>query len=136
MFSSRSLRSLDFRFRSDAGAIDTGTETLVQQHLAVDADINTIVRRFGLTREMPAGVAGGVFGDFSGIYDYEDALAAVERAERGFMSLPADVRERFGNDPAQLIQLAHELPQELFEARFRSSVPEAVGATPAPEGAG
>lgn len=132
-FAARSLRKLDFRARSDAGAINTGTETLVQQHLAVDADINTIVRRFGLTREMPAGIAGGVFGDFSGIHDYEDALAAVERAERGFMSLPADVRERFGNDPAQLIQLAHDLPQELFEARFRSPDPEAVIAT-APEG--
>lgn len=130
IYVSRSLRALDNKLRSDDSATYTGSESLVQQHMGVEMDVNTIVRRYGLTREMPAGTAGGVFGDFSGIYDYEDALAAVERAERGFMSLPAEVRDRFGNDPAQLIRLAHDLPQTEFEARLRADPPAPVVEAP------
>lgn len=85
-------------------AVDTGRETYTQQQFANEVDINTIVRRFGLTREMPSGRIGGVFGDFTGIFDYESAVAAVERAGAGFMALPPDIREKFGNDPGRLIE--------------------------------
>lgn len=96
---------------SAALADDTGQDSIVQQQFAEEVDINTIVRRFGLTREMPSGVAGGVYGDFSGITDYESALSVIERAQEGFMVLPPDVRERFDNDPGKLIQAIHELPE-------------------------
>lgn len=98
-----------------------GDVSLVQQQFGEEVDINTIVRRFGLTQEMPSGIAGGVYGDFSGITDYESAVEAIDRARSGFMKLPAEVRDRFGNDPARLIRLAHELPEAEFVRAFEGT---------------
>lgn len=116
------LRGFDSREVSDLTSLHTGPETLVQQHFAVEQDINTIVRRFGLTSELPAQVSGGMYGDFTGVTDYDSAVARIARADEAFMALPADVRERFGNDPGQLIRLAQALPLEDFNARLASSV--------------
>jgi len=86
--------------------LDTGEETATQQHFKEDADVNVIMRRFGVGGAPSRG--GGVYGDFSGIHDYESALAAIERAEAGFMALPAEVRAQFGNDPAMLLRATPE----------------------------
>jgi len=102
---------------------DTGRETIVQQQFMDEVDINTIVRRFGLTREMPSGVEGGVYGDFTGISDYESALAAVERAQEGFMTLSPEVREKFANDPGEyLAHVAGMSDEELELASGRAPV--------------
>lgn len=88
--------------------------TLVQQHFKDEVDINTIVRRFGVSGQMPDFLPSGVYGDFSGIEDYDSAVAAIERAQDGFMSLPAEVREKFSNDPGRLIQLAQTMSEDDF----------------------
>lgn len=106
------LRGYDPKDWSERTAIVTGGVSIVQQHLKDEVDINTIVRRFGITREMPSGIDGGVYGDFSGIADYEDAVAAIKRANDGFMALPPEVRERFENDPGKLIEFVHEATEE------------------------
>lgn len=78
--------------------------TRAQQQFAEECDINTIVRRFGLTGELPAGgVAMPVSGDFTDALSFEESMFAVRRAQEGFMTLTADLRRRFGNDPGQLI---------------------------------
>lgn len=129
----------DHRAFADTLRMDTGQDSLVQQHFRDEVDINTIVRRFGMTREMPSGIAGGVYGDFTGITDYESARATIERAREGFMILPPDVRERFGNDPSNLVRAVHELPEgevmELLQAAAPAA-PEAPipPATPAVTG--
>lgn len=69
-----------------------------------EADINTIVRRFGLTGKMPDSVRLPSYGDFEGVVDYHSALNAVIAAEDGFMRLPAQLRSRFHNDPAALLE--------------------------------
>jgi len=131
-----SLRSYDAKAVSDGTALHTGSETLVQQHLKDEVDINTIVRRFGLTRDMPAGAAGGVYGDFTGISDYDGALEAIRRAREGFMVLPPEVRERFGNDPGRLIRFAQESSPEAFDAAMKPAVTGSGASTaPAPGGA-
>lgn len=43
------------------------------------------------------------YGDFSNVDDYLSALLAVREAERAFLTLPAKVRRRFGNDPQELL---------------------------------
>lgn len=96
--------------------VETGSDSLVQQHDGPETDINNIVRRFGITQTMPLGVAGGVYGDFSGITDFADAVALVDRAMDQFMALPADVRERFKNDPAVMIDTVQNMSREEFEA--------------------
>lgn len=114
----RQMRAYDAAAESLKSALDTGSVSLVQQHLVDEVDINTIVRRFGVTGHLPAGVPGGVFGDFSGVVDYEDAVAKVDRAREGFMTLPAEVRERFGNDPGRLVGFAQNVPEEMLHAEL------------------
>jgi phage internal scaffolding protein len=44
------------------------------------------------------------YGDFTGISDYHTALNRVFAAQDEFEALPAQIRARFNNDPAQLIE--------------------------------
>jgi len=117
---------------SDANRMDTGQDSLVQQHFAEEVDINTIVKRFGMTHEMPSGALGGVYGDFTGISDYDSALAKIERAREGFMVLPPDVRERFGNDPGNLVRAVSELPEGEVMELLREAAPAAPAAPTPP----
>lgn len=127
-----SLRGYDHAAWSDATGIDTGAETLVQQQFAAEVDINTIVRRFGITGALPFGSAApGVYGDFTEITDYESALARVRKVEDGFMKLPPDVRERFGNDPGSLIRFANTLTEDSF--RSEAGTEEVVEEVPPSE---
>lgn len=81
-----------------------------------DADINVIVRRFGLTGQMKAANVEPFYGDFSGVDDYQSAMNMLVRAQRAFDELPASVRNRFANDPANLIRFVND-DANLEEAR-------------------
>lgn len=74
-----------------------------QQEFALDADINEIVRRFGLTGRLPDVNNVPQSGDFVGVSDYHSAMLALRKADEGFLELPADVRARFSNDPQLLM---------------------------------
>lgn len=107
--------------------------SLVQQHFKDEVDINTIVRRFGMTGEMPFGAAAGVYGDFTEVTDFASAKERIMRAEAGFMKLPADVRERFGNDPGAMVQFAQERGEDEFASLFVKAPvrePESGGSPP------
>lgn len=80
-----------------------GGRSLTQQEFKEEADINTIVRRFGLTGKLPDSPRLPVSGDFTGVGDYQSALNAVLEAEAQFMALPAQLRARFENDPQRLM---------------------------------
>lgn len=43
------------------------------------------------------------FGDFTGVDDYHTAISAIRDAEQDFLGLPSALRDRFGNDPGQLL---------------------------------
>jgi len=86
-----------------------GEESIVQQQFAADSDINVIMRRFGATGELPYRVDMGLFGDFTEIEDFDSAVARVDRARDEFYKLPAEVRERFDNDPGELYKRAQEI---------------------------
>lgn len=88
-------------------SIDTGLEcldpTLAQQQFKEESDINTIVDRFGLNGEMPQVLNLPQYGDFTGIFDYQTAMNLVVAGREEFMKLPAKMRARFHNDPAELL---------------------------------
>lgn len=86
-----------------AGKDFEGTVSLTQQQFADESDINTIVRRFGLTGEMPENLRMPTSGDFNGISDFQDAMNIVVQSQEEFLRVPADVRERFSNDPGRLM---------------------------------
>lgn len=126
----------DVKAHSKRFQVDAGGPSLTQQSGKDDADINVIMRRFGATGGMPVGLAGAVYGDFSGIVDLEDALALVERAEAGFMSLPAELRQRFQNDPVRMARFASSVSPEEFERVFlQADKPGSVSSKPL-EGSG
>jgi len=70
------------------------------------ADINQIMSRYEKTGVLidPQGVERKPqYGDFTLVKDYHSMLSALRRAEQAFALLPAYIRNRFNNDPQQLI---------------------------------
>lgn len=68
-----------YNYDSDAVAKACGTvfdpdEDRTQQQFAEEADINTIVKRFGLTGELPSPVSVPMTGDFTGATDFHTAM--------------------------------------------------------------
>jgi len=73
------------------------------------ADINTIVRQFGLTGQLPYGVDVPEYGDFSDIpNDYHQAIQFTEALSASFMELPAPIRTRFDNDPGLFLDFFND----------------------------
>ena len=86
-----------------ASALCTPEPTRTQQQFKDEVDINTIAKNFGLTGRLPENVRMPTFGDFSDVEDYQTALNAARRAAHSFMQMPANVRERFANDPQRFL---------------------------------
>nr|QJB19482.1 MAG: internal scaffolding protein [Microvirus sp.] len=100
----RSAYDYDVDVASDeAGLVCPEDEGKTQQQFAEEVDINTIVRRFGLTGELPGDFEMPQSGDFSGITDFHTAMNAVREAEEMFMLVPADIRARFNHDAGKFI---------------------------------
>lgn len=82
--------------------------SLAKQSFRDECDINTILRQFNVTGQLPVGSVQPQYGDFSGITDYQSALNAVMAAQDSFLQLPAKVRARFDNDPALFVEFASD----------------------------
>jgi len=97
-----------YNYDTDAASNESGLHcedaSRTQQHFKDECDINNILRQFNITGMLPEQAVSPRYGDFSGIMDYHSALNQVIAAEDEFMSLPATLRARFENDPAQLIE--------------------------------
>lgn len=100
----RSDGNYDMDAASLASGLDCGPETRTQQQFQEECDINTIVRRFGLTGQMPTDLRMPQSGDFSEmVSDYHTAANMLLEAEQEFLRLPGEVRARFQHDPGELI---------------------------------
>ena len=93
---------------SNVSALFCEDPSLAQQHARDESDINTIVKRFGLTGELPSGVRAPTYGDFADVTDYHTAMNAVIAAHESFMQLPADVRTRFNNDAGAFVDFVSD----------------------------
>lgn len=96
-----------FNYDRDAASEEAGLfcsdVSLTKQEFKDDADINVIVRRFNVTGQLPVGVHAPVFQDFEGVFDFQSAMNVVAEAESSFLSMPADVRYRFHNNPQEFV---------------------------------
>ncbi|QCQ84776.1 internal scaffolding protein [Blackfly microvirus SF02] len=81
-----------------------------------EVDINTIVRRFGLTGQLPDAVRAPEFGDFTGAMDYQSSLNAIRAAQDSFMEMPAELRTRLDNDPQQFLEFVAD-PKNVDELK-------------------
>lgn len=143
----RAFNSYDVKAASEEVSLLCPEPTMAQQHFQEECDINTIVDRFKIGIPLPENVRAPMWGDFTGLTDFRQALDAVAAAEDSFMQMPAKVRSRFGNDPAEFVDFCSN-PLNRDEMRAlgliveppatpppASGVSSPVGAASAPQGA-
>ncbi len=101
-----------YNYDTDAASNESGLAceepSLAQQHFKDECDINNILRQFNITGLLPQSPLSPRYGDFSGITDYHTALNRVIAAQDEFEGLPAQIRARFDNDPAKLIEFLED----------------------------
>lgn len=112
-----------------------------KQSFRDECDINSIMRRFEKTGVLEhVSKHGGRYGDFIGAPEYHEACNRVLEADAMFQELPAKVRKRFSNDPADFLAFMAD-PENQEEARQLGllkplqTASEAPVAPPAPTGA-
>ena len=81
-----------------------GVESLTVKSDMPMTSIRELLRR-GSVPENPNEMT---YGDFTDVVDYETVLQRVITAQESFDSLPAKVRDRFKNDPANLIEFLND----------------------------
>lgn len=99
---------------SASHALACNDASKARQADAKEADINTIVKNFGVTGTLPQPIRLPTYQDFEDIFDFRSAMDAVRAAEVSFMQVPAQVRAQFQNDPQAFVEFCSEkenLPQ-------------------------
>lgn len=112
----RSEYNYDMQEASVRSGLECRDASRTLQSQAEEADINVLVRRFGVTGELPITKRMPSYGDFTGTNDYRTAVEMVMQAEDAFMQVPAEIRARFHNDPGAFADFC-ENPQNLDELR-------------------
>lgn len=122
-----------FNYDMDMASLESGLEckdvSRAVQSSRDEVDINTIVRRFGLTGQLPHDLAVPQFADFDVVHDFHSAMNLIGEARDAFMAMPADVRARFGNDPQGLVAFVSD-PANVEEARKLGIAAAARGEDP------
>lgn len=107
-------------------------EAVTVESFGEEADINTMMRRFGVTGQLEQRAGTPMYGDFTSAPDFRAALDTVNDARERFLSLPPLVRERFANDPAELLGFVSDA-KNFDEAVRLGLVPAKVPAPGKPE---
>lgn len=98
---------MDFRkpyVQSDRVYAKVEGESLTEQAPKNECDINNILKKYkvsGLVEHVNK--YEGKYGDFSDAKSYQEAMNLVIKGEEAFMSLPANVRVKFNNDPVEFL---------------------------------
>lgn len=137
------LRSA-YGYDTDAVSRETATapggESLAHQSFRDESDINTIVRRFGVTGQLPQNVDPPTYASFDGIFDFHTAMNAVAAAREAFGSMSSKVRARFHNNPQEFVEFCSD-EKNLDEMRkmglaIPAKVPDNVPAPDVPASGG
>ena len=90
-------------------AQDFSGPSRTKQSFKDECDINIIMSKFmktGLVRHLTTSEPR--FGDFTQVSDYQTALNAVLEADNAFQTLPASIRARFNNAPAEFLRFVDD----------------------------
>lgn len=99
-----SAKDREARSARSARFIPEDEEILVKQSFKDEVDINNILDKYSRTGVLPeTRSAIAQYLDLIKLPDYETALNTVIQADEMFDELPAQVRDRFKNDPVNLI---------------------------------
>ncbi|WNK12873.1 MAG: internal scaffolding protein [Microvirus sp.] len=114
----------DFGPASDETGLKCEDKSLTQQSGKDDADINVIVERYMRTGVAPQIAMPPLSEEFHEIFDFRTAMDTVLEAKRSFDALPANVRYKFKNDPAEFVDFCED-PDNLPTLRkWGLAVPE------------
>nr|QJB20916.1 MAG: internal scaffolding protein [Microvirus sp.] len=121
-------------FFSDMSSHYNTEPSMTKQEFTDECDINVIMRRFlasdfdpsviPLTRSKP------MYGDFTSVPEsYHAALNYVIDTENMFLTLPAELRYRFDNDPQKFLNFYDDPANaaELVELGLKPRTPESSG---------
>ena len=94
------------------GSLDIGhvnnKPSLTQQQFKDECDINNIMKSYQETGTIShLNPKAHLFGDFSDIKDFRESMELITYAQQEFDQLPAKVRSRFNNDPAELVEFCN-----------------------------
>lgn len=96
-----------YNYDTDQASEDSGLKcedkSLAQQHTKDEVDINNIVATFTRTGMLPQHTMPPLQDDFHKIGSFQDALDLVVAARESFQAMPAEIRNRFQNDPARFV---------------------------------
>lgn len=114
-------------------------ESLTKQEFKEECDANEILRRAANGQDLSSVLNSRVaqYGDFTNVPDFRESMDLIARANGMFMQLDWKLRERFGNDPAKMLDFLQD-PNNRDEAVKLGLVnppkEEAKGGTPAAAG--
>lgn len=101
---------------SDESGVGNFGPSMTIQSMAEEADINTLMDRYGITGKMPEITRTPTFDDYTNIFDFRSAVEAIRNAQQDFMSYPANIRGRFENNPQLFLEYCSD-PNNLDEMR-------------------
>jgi len=100
------LRKFSNRFKTAKvpGLSFDGAVSRTKQAFKKDADINFIMKKYRETGLLPSVRDRKPFyGDFTNAPDFLETQNRIAHTRQYFQQLPADVRDRFANDPARML---------------------------------
>lgn len=89
---------------SEASGLKCLDKSLTVQAEKDDADINVIMKRFGITGALPVHQRVPLAEGFYEGFDYQESLNIVRAGQAAFNAQPAEVRDKFKNDPALFLE--------------------------------
>lgn len=95
---------------------DLDPVTMTEQHHVGETNINSIMRKYRKTGELPTPPSGNVYGDFVNAQDFHNTQNRLIEANDQFMEMPSDLRTRFDNDAGKFFGFVND-PQNLEECR-------------------
>lgn len=106
--------------------------TRAQQQFKEECDINTIVRNFGLTGQLPQNLQMPLDAAFVDVLDYQTALNQIMETEKAFMQIPAEIRETFQNNPQKFVDFVSDEANVKQCREWGLAMPEDVPVARAP----
>ena len=94
-------------------------ESMTQQQFKAECDVNNILAKYkktGLVTHLAK--HQGNFGDFSNVEDYQTSLGKLMQAQAAFGTLPSELRAKFENDPAKLIEFLSDKKNDEEAIKF------------------
>lgn len=80
--------------------------SMTKQEFVRECDVNNVIKQYkshGMLSHVNAKAAQGAYQDLPDSVDFQESLHTIMVAEQAFMTLPAKVRDRFGQDPAEFL---------------------------------